>query len=154
MVVGCGERVVSSAEAVRMTVESSVLRAVEYDPTMRVMNVEFRDGSAYAYVGVVEEDFARMTNSLSTGAFFNQHIKGKHNFMKIFCSGSITVDSDAIRLMHYDNASGRLTVEFNNKTVYRYADVPESTVQELIEADSKGTYLATTIKPNYEAVKQ
>lgn len=62
----------------------------------------------------------------------------------------IFVDSTNVEAVGYDEESRELHVQFRNGKVYIYADVPEETHRELLNADSKGSYLNREIKPNYE----
>lgn len=50
------------------------------------------------------------------------------------------VQSSVIRRIGYDLDSRLLIVEFHNKAVYHYNDVPVREVIKLLEADSIGNY--------------
>ena len=65
----------------------------------------------------------------------------------------IPVDSSNISSIGYDENSNTLEVEFNNGTVYQYFDVPISVYNGIIEASSKGQYLAQHIKGYYRYVR-
>lgn len=59
------------------------------------------------------------------------------------------VDSSSLSSLGYDARRHVLEVEFRNGGVYRYLDVPEDAWTELREADSKGRYLNSEIKPRF-----
>lgn len=59
------------------------------------------------------------------------------------------VDSSSLSSLGYDARRHVLEVEFRNGGVYRYMDVPEDAWTELREADSKGRYLNSEIKPRF-----
>ena len=59
------------------------------------------------------------------------------------------VASSAIASVGYDDASGTLEVEFRSGELYRYFDVDPSDADDLLEAESPGTYLNEWIKPRY-----
>lgn len=61
----------------------------------------------------------------------------------------IPVDSSNLLQIGYDANTQELHVEFMDGGRYVYQDVPESTFDELAQADSKGSYLNREIKPNY-----
>ena len=65
----------------------------------------------------------------------------------------IPVDSSNISSIGFDENSNTLEVEFHSGAVYQYFDVPLIIYQVMMEADSKGKYLAQHIKGNYRFVK-
>ena len=60
----------------------------------------------------------------------------------------IEVRSSDIRSVGYDKKMKTLEVEFKNKSIYQYSEVPEEVYVELMEARSKGSYFAKAIKDN------
>jgi len=60
----------------------------------------------------------------------------------------IHVESSNIVSMGYDPDEQILEVEFKNG-VYQYIGVKPDVHQAMIEADSKGKYFTSVIKPNY-----
>ena len=60
------------------------------------------------------------------------------------------VDSSNLLQIGYDESTQDLFIEFQDNRTYVYSAVPESTYQELMDADSKGSYFNREIKPNYE----
>lgn len=63
------------------------------------------------------------------------------------------VDSSNISSIGYDEDSQTLEIEFHSGAVYQYFDVPSLVYQEMMEAASKGQFLAQHIKGNYRYVK-
>jgi hypothetical protein len=59
------------------------------------------------------------------------------------------VDSSNIEQIGYDAGAMELWVRFVGGATYVYTEVPPSTYEELMSADSKGSYLNREIKPNY-----
>jgi len=60
-----------------------------------------------------------------------------------------TVDSSNIASIGYDSESQTLEIEFLNGSVYQYFDVPEHVLEGIMNADSHGIYLNSTIKGSY-----
>ena len=58
----------------------------------------------------------------------------------------IEVNSSMLRTVAYDAPSERLTLTFVNGQVYAYTNVPQSVVDELLNAESKGQYFNSEIK--------
>lgn len=64
------------------------------------------------------------------------------------------VDSSNIEAVGYDPDSQQLYVQFlKSGATYVYYDIEEWIFQELMQADSKGTYLNNQIKPRYHCSK-
>ena len=61
--------------------------------------------------------------------------------------------STVIATMHYDPSSETLRIVFVSGMVYDYQNVPVEIYQEMKKSGSKGTYLNTHIKGNYEFKK-
>jgi hypothetical protein len=59
------------------------------------------------------------------------------------------LDSSSVASVGYDASARVLEVEFRNGGVYQYLDVQGEEYDEFSEADSKGRYLNTEIKPNH-----
>jgi lysyl-tRNA synthetase class 2 len=57
--------------------------------------------------------------------------------------------SNVIKSFDYDGVTQTLRVEFNNGSVYKYHDVPDSVYQELKIAPSVGQYFNTHIREKY-----
>jgi hypothetical protein len=63
------------------------------------------------------------------------------------------VDSSAVTTIGYDADRRLLRVAYRNGGTYYYLNVPPETHQELMTAESIGTYVNTVIKPNYRVVR-
>ena len=61
------------------------------------------------------------------------------------------VESSNIEGIGYDNKNKHLWVAFKGNKVYRYDLVPRKTFEELMNVESKGRYLNSHIKGQYEA---
>jgi KTSC domain len=59
----------------RQAVESSSLASVGYDGSSRTLEVEFRNGGVYQYLGVSPSLHRALMNAESRGAFLNTRIK-------------------------------------------------------------------------------
>lgn len=59
------------------------------------------------------------------------------------------LDSTSLRSVGYDPAARVLEVEFRNGGVYQYLDVQDAEYEDFQDADSKGAYLNTEIKPSH-----
>jgi hypothetical protein len=59
------------------------------------------------------------------------------------------VDSSAIARIGYDAEAEEAYVEFHDSDVYAYGGVPPAVFDEFAEAESKGTFLNTAIKPQF-----
>jgi len=65
----------------------------------------------------------------------------------------LTVDSEAITNVWYKYDSKKLVIDFKSGASYEYNGVAIHTMLGLIEAESKGAFIAKYIKPYYEAIK-
>ncbi len=59
------------------------------------------------------------------------------------------VDSRGLREVGYDPQSRELEVQFRDRKVYRYSEVPEEVYRRLLAADSKGRFFNEQIKERY-----
>ena len=64
-----------------------------------------------------------------------------------------SVDSSAATAVRYNAKRHWLDVEYTNGGRYRYLDVPADVHQELLAAESIGTYLNQYVKPDYRYVR-
>ncbi len=67
----------------RMSVQSSNLRSVGYDPKTRVLEIEFHSGEIYQYSGVSESEYSALMSASSKGSYFAHDIKNSHGASKI-----------------------------------------------------------------------
>src|SRR5450432_1900950 len=56
-------------------VASSSIRALAYDESQLLMQVEFQDGEIYEYSGIHQTAYAQLLASPSVGQYFNAHIR-------------------------------------------------------------------------------
>jgi hypothetical protein len=63
------------------------------------------------------------------------------------------VSSSNLHSVGYDPDTQTLEITFSSGVTYQYQDVPEYIYQELLAAESKGTYFRQTIRGNYPTLK-
>jgi hypothetical protein len=63
------------------------------------------------------------------------------------------VSSSNVAAVGYDADSRKLRVEFHNGSTYEYSDVSQETFDELVAADSVGSYFNREVKQNYQYIK-
>jgi hypothetical protein len=64
-----------------LTLDSTSLDRVGYDPASKVLLVIFRDRSSYHYFGVPNAVFENLRAAPSKGACFNHTIRGVYSFL-------------------------------------------------------------------------
>ena len=67
----------------RISVRSSNIRSVGYDPESSTLEVEFNTGSIYQYSNVPESEYESLMNSASKGRYLNRNIKGRYEDIKV-----------------------------------------------------------------------
>jgi hypothetical protein len=65
----------------------------------------------------------------------------------------VSVNSSNIAAIGYDQDTAVLTIQFIKGNVYEYYDVPSHEHDELMRADSKGTYANKNIYKRYRQQK-
>lgn len=60
------------------------------------------------------------------------------------------IASSSLKAIGYDPAAGTLAVQFQNESIFHYADVPIEVALELGAAPSKGTFYAQRIKQHFK----
>ncbi len=65
----------------------------------------------------------------------------------------IVVNSSAIFSVGYDVQARVLEIEFKNGQVYRYKEVPRNVYDELMKAESIGTYVNANIRDKFDFVE-
>lgn len=58
-------------------VNSSNIKAVDYDPITKTLTIEFHSGGMYDYHDVTEAEHGHLIGAKSIGSHFHQHIKSK-----------------------------------------------------------------------------
>ena len=75
--------------------------------------------------------------------------------MKCEATAMSEVESTLIKEAGYDEATQVLTVKFvNGDEIYAYKNVPKAVYDELMAAESKGSFFAKNIKGKYEFEKK
>lgn len=59
-------------------VDSKIFKLYAYDPETKTLDVQFHNGKIYRYEKVPPIAFAQMACAASTGAAYNQYIKGQY----------------------------------------------------------------------------
>lgn len=67
----------------RTPVESSNIVSVGYDDRLMVLEVEFKNGSIYQYLGVTMDLFTGLMKAESKGSYFHSHIRDVHTYVRI-----------------------------------------------------------------------
>lgn len=63
---------------------------------------------------------------------------------------TIAVDSTTLRTVGYDAERQLLQIEFHDRSLYQYSDVPAATYEELMQAPSKGAYFNRSIRATFD----
>lgn len=63
------------------------------------------------------------------------------------------VKSSNISSIGYDDKNHILEIEFNHGGIYQYFDVPEYIYDQLMSANSKGSYFSSQIRDTYRTQK-
>ena len=58
--------------------DSSSIQALRYHPTVKTLEIMFRHGGTYAYLGVSQATYQAFVSASSAGRFFLRHIKGRY----------------------------------------------------------------------------
>lgn len=64
-------------------VDSSVIEALWWNPTTRVLHVLFLSGGYYIYLDVNRYRYYRFRNAESKGKYFNKYIKKQYAYRKV-----------------------------------------------------------------------
>ena len=67
----------------RIAVESDCIRSVGYGARTRVLEVEFRPGGVYRYLGVPRDVYRELMDAESRGAYLNLHIKPNYQCYRV-----------------------------------------------------------------------
>jgi KTSC domain len=71
-------------------VRSSSLALLSYDRRQAILQVEFRDGTAYQYAGVPLRTYHSLLKADSKGAYFNHYIRSRFPHAALRVAASIT----------------------------------------------------------------
>jgi hypothetical protein len=67
----------------RVELQSTSLHAANYQERDASLELEFRSGAIYRYLGVPEPVYRELLNAESKGQYFNQHIRNRFPYAKI-----------------------------------------------------------------------
>lgn len=68
----------------RMRVKSGNLRAIGYDESAQILEIDFQHGGIYRYFGVPKKIYDGLVNSESSyGAYHDRYIKNRYSYEKI-----------------------------------------------------------------------
>ena len=67
----------------RSPVTSSSIASVGYDPARQILEVEFRNGSAYQYMDVTPDEHDALMAATSKGAHFNLRIRDRYPYRQL-----------------------------------------------------------------------
>ncbi len=64
-------------------VDSSAIRAIDYEAVSRILFVVFEDGDRYAYSDVPLELYTAFLRAESKGRFFAERVRGRFDYRRI-----------------------------------------------------------------------
>jgi hypothetical protein len=62
----------------RRSVNSSVIKSLGYSAADQVLEVQFRNGRIYQYIGVPAEEYDALLSANSVGGYFNKMIRDRY----------------------------------------------------------------------------
>ncbi len=67
----------------RQSVESSNIKSIGYDPALRTLQIEFKNGGIYEYAEVMPNEYDNLMDAASIGSFFHYNIKDRYETTKL-----------------------------------------------------------------------
>lgn len=67
----------------RIEVSSSNIVSVGYNAEQKILEVEFKGGKIYQYLGVPSQIYEEMMNSDSKGTYLHRHVRDRYKFLKV-----------------------------------------------------------------------
>lgn len=67
----------------RISVTSSNVVSIGYDPISQILEVEFRDNAIYHYFDVPREIYEGLLDAESVGRFLHRHVKGVYDYSRV-----------------------------------------------------------------------
>lgn len=67
----------------RISVTSSDIHSIGYDPQSAVLEVEFNSGDVYRYFDVPEHIYSQFMNTSSKGWFLHEYIRYSYRYQKV-----------------------------------------------------------------------
>ncbi len=68
---------------IRHPVQSSNIASVGYDPESQLLEVEFKDGAVYRYLGVPASLYQSLMQAPSKGTFLHEQVKDRFTHQRI-----------------------------------------------------------------------
>jgi hypothetical protein len=66
-----------------ITVESSMIHAIGYDPDKRILEIVFNTGRTYQYADVPPEEYEGLLNAESKGRYFLANIRDEYEYWQV-----------------------------------------------------------------------
>lgn len=120
----------------RLTVTSSMLKSVGYQPETQTLETEFNNGDVYQYYQVTSDMYAAMTKAKSYGKYMLANIINH-------VPHRLLLTSSMLNGVAYNWKKQILETQFNKGGVYQYFDVPKEFYKGLKKASSHGKYMWT-----------
>jgi lysyl-tRNA synthetase class 2 len=67
----------------KQELDSSVVKAAEYDPESHTLEIEIKNGRLYRYEDVPEDIYTELLNAPSKGSFFNKEIRDHYKTTRV-----------------------------------------------------------------------
>jgi len=67
----------------RTLVSSSNIHSIGYEAHSQTLEVEFKSGNVYQYMGVSRCEYESLMNSVSIGRYLNNNIKGQYRYVQL-----------------------------------------------------------------------
>jgi predicted nucleic acid-binding protein len=70
-------------QILRSPVASSNITSIGYNPTLKILEIEYRHGAIYRYFDVSREDYENLRSASSHGSYFSNNIRNEYEFEKL-----------------------------------------------------------------------
>ena len=77
------ERLAIVSHINRVPVESSAVATIGYSKKLRALEIEFRNGAVYRYLGVAPEVYQALLNAGSKARFYDENIRRKYRSLHV-----------------------------------------------------------------------
>lgn len=67
----------------RQPVKSSNIREVGYDAPSQTLEVQFRTGGVYQYLGVPHSVYQGLMQAASHGSYFQRHVRNRYSYRRV-----------------------------------------------------------------------
>ena len=71
----------------QVDLQSTLLKAATYQDQSAILELEFRSGSIYRYLGVSGQVYQELLRADSKGRYFNQHIRNRFPYAQVDPAG-------------------------------------------------------------------